>query len=75
MLARVGLACAALAAVCWASQHWLLADWTGQGFGRRLGSLLLAVAAGAVAFVVSGVALRIEELEELVTAIRRRLQR
>ncbi|HEX2790386.1 MAG TPA: murein biosynthesis integral membrane protein MurJ [Steroidobacteraceae bacterium] len=75
MLVKVAMASAALAAICWVSQHWLLADWATQGFISKLGSLLLTVAVGVVVFVGCGIALHIDELHALSDAVRRRLGR
>jgi putative peptidoglycan lipid II flippase len=75
MLGKVTLAAAALAAVCAASSHWLLADWPTQSFLGRLGALLLTIIAGGVVFAAVGIALHIEELKELQAAIGRRLRR
>ena len=75
MLGKVALASAALAAICWASQHWLLAEWATQAFIRKLGSLLLTVIVGVLVFLGCGAALRIEELHTLMTSIQRRLRR
>jgi putative peptidoglycan lipid II flippase len=74
MLLKVALACAALAAVCALSQHWLLADWAWQSLLRRLCTLLLTVVAGTVVFIAAAAALRIEEISELTAALRRRLR-
>jgi putative peptidoglycan lipid II flippase len=73
LLAKVALASAMLALVCWASQHWLLAGWEQLTFAPRLGLLLLTIGTAMVAFVGSGVLLRIEELQELMAAVRRRV--
>ena len=75
MLGKVAVAAAALAAICWASQHWLLAAWPTQAFASKLGSLLLTVVVGALVFLGCGAALRIDELHTLMAALRRRLQR
>jgi putative peptidoglycan lipid II flippase len=75
MLGKVTLAAAALAAVCAASSHWLLADWQTMGFLRKLGALMLTICVGGGVFAVAGIALHIEELEELQGAISRRLRR
>ena len=75
LLFKVAAASLALAAICWASQHWLLNSWAQQAFASRLSLLLLTIVAGVVAFVACGVALRIEELQELIDGVRRRLQR
>ena len=74
MLGKVVLASAALAAVCWASQHWLLADWATQGFISKLGALLVTVFVGVLVFLGCGAAVRIEELHTLGNALRRRLR-
>ena len=75
MLGKVTLAAAALAGVCAASSHWLLADWQTQSFLSRLGALLVTISAGGLVFAGVGVALHIEELKELQRAISRRLRR
>jgi putative peptidoglycan lipid II flippase len=75
MLGKVAAASVALAALCWASQHWLLAEWATQGFVSKLGALLATVVAGVLVFVGVGAVLRIEELGALIAALRRRLHR
>ncbi len=75
MLGKVAIASAALAAVCWLSQHYLLADWATQGFMPKLGSLLVTVAVGVMVFLGCGLALHIDELHLLSDAVRRRLGR
>jgi putative peptidoglycan lipid II flippase len=75
MLGKVAIASAALAAICWGSQHWLLFGWATQAFISKLAWLLLTVVVGALVFVGCGAALRVEELHTLADALRRRLQR
>jgi putative peptidoglycan lipid II flippase len=75
MLGKVAVASAALAAICWASRHWLLADWATQAFIGKLGSLVLTVVAGVLVFLGCGAAMRIGELNGLVDVLRRRLRR
>ena len=75
LLLKVALASAVLALVCWSSQHWLLGGWAQLSFAARLSLLLLTIAAGMLAFLGCGVALRIEELQELMLAVRRRVHR
>jgi putative peptidoglycan lipid II flippase len=72
LLAKVGAACAALAAVCAAGSHWLLANWQEQSLLLKLTALLATITAGALAFSGCGVLLHIEELKELRDAVRRR---
>jgi putative peptidoglycan lipid II flippase len=75
MLWKVTVASLALLAVCAAARQWLFADWAQQGFAARLIGLLATVLAGMAAFLGAGIALRIEELQELLQALRRRLAR
>jgi putative peptidoglycan lipid II flippase len=75
MLLKVALASAALAGICWASQHWLLAQWATQAFVSKLSYLLLTIAIGGGVFLLVGMALRIEELSELVAVLKRRINR
>ena len=76
MLGKVTLAAAALAAVCAASSHWVLADWETQTFSqearRRCSATIIA---GGLVFAGAGVALHIEELKELQAALSRRFRR
>ena len=75
LLVKVAAASAVLALICWGSEHWLLDDWSGLHFAARLGLLLLTITAGMLAFLGCGAALRIEELQELMQALRRRAHR
>jgi len=75
MLAKVAIACLVLAAVCWAGQHSVLAHWGEQRFLVKLGSLAATIAAGVVAFLGCGLALRISELQELWQLLQRRVMR
>jgi putative peptidoglycan lipid II flippase len=75
MLVKVAVSAAALAAVCAASTHWLLADWPTQAFLTKTAALLGTVILGALVFAGCGSALHIEEFKELEGAIKRRLRR
>ncbi|HEY2676969.1 MAG TPA: murein biosynthesis integral membrane protein MurJ [Steroidobacteraceae bacterium] len=75
LLGKVLIACAALAAVCAAGSHWLLADWQSQALLPKLAALLATIAVGALVFAGCGVLLHIEELKELRDAVTRRLAR
>ena len=75
MLGKVAIAAAALAAVCAASSHWLLAGWETQPFPSKLGALLGTIVVGALVFAGCGAALHIEEIKELQAAVKRRLSR
>jgi putative peptidoglycan lipid II flippase len=75
MLVKVGLSAAVLAAICWASQHWLLSEWATQAFVVKLCYLMLTIVLGAVAYLACGIALRVEELNDLMVSVKRRLNR
>jgi putative peptidoglycan lipid II flippase len=75
MLGKVTLAAAALAAVCAASSHWVLADWETQSFLHKLVALFGTIIAGGLVFAGAGVVLHIEELKELQAALSRRFRR
>jgi putative peptidoglycan lipid II flippase len=75
LLLKVAVSGTALAAVCAASSHWLLADWAQQTFVFKLSALLATVVVGALVFATCGVLLHIDELKELRDAFTRRLKR
>jgi putative peptidoglycan lipid II flippase len=75
MLGKTAIAGAALAGVCAASTHWLLSDWATQAFVRKTSALLGTVTVAGLVFLAVGAALRIEELNELIGAVHRRLRR
>jgi putative peptidoglycan lipid II flippase len=75
MTGKVLLATAVLLCVCAASMQWLLQDWAVQPFWIRLSYLLGTIAVAGLGFVGAGLALRIEELGELLAALRRRARR
>lgn len=75
MFARLAVAAAILAAICVAGRYWLLADWAVQPFFEKLGYLVLTIAAAAVAFFLTAMALGLKELDALTAAVRRRLTR
>jgi putative peptidoglycan lipid II flippase len=75
MLLKLAVAALPLIAVCAAASHWLLADWATQAFLPKLGALLATVLIGLMVFAGGCALLRVAEIEELVGALRRRLQR
>jgi putative peptidoglycan lipid II flippase len=75
LLAKAGVAGAALAAVCYASVHWFLAGWATQSFALKAGELFATMAVSGTVFLGCGVALRIEELNEVIRAVQRRFAR
>ncbi len=75
LLAKIAVASVALIAVCWAGNHFVLADWATQRFWPKLGWLMATIVTGVVAFLGCAIALRIDELEHLRTLVKRKLQR
>jgi putative peptidoglycan lipid II flippase len=75
LLGKAAIAGVALAAVCAASTHWLLSDWATQTLVRKTAALFATITAGGLVFLGVGAALRIEELDEVIGAVKRRLRR
>jgi putative peptidoglycan lipid II flippase len=75
LLGKAAIAGAALAAVCAASAHWVLAGWATQSFIVKAGALLGTMVVGGLVFAGLGALLRIEELNEIIGMVKRRLQR
>ena len=75
LLAKVALASALLAVICWAGAHYLLYDWATQTFWPKCASLVLVIAVAAAAFFACANALGIREVRDIVAAVRRRWQR
>ena len=72
---KVAIAGVVLGAVCAASSHWLLADWATQAFWSKAVALFGTVIAGGLAFAACGAWLGLEELDEALAAVKRRLRR
>jgi hypothetical protein len=75
LLARLAVASGVLLAICWAGNHFLLANWATQPFWPKLADLLVVIAAGALAFFLCASALGIGELHDITQAVKRRLRR
>ncbi|HEV7432494.1 MAG TPA: lipid II flippase MurJ, partial [Steroidobacteraceae bacterium] len=75
LLIKVLLASAALGLVCWVAQRWLFIDWAQMAFAVRLAGLMLTIAVAIAIFIGCGTLLRIEEMHELMSALRRRTAR
>ena len=77
MLASLGKICVAgvlLALVCWAANHWWLDAWERLRFLEKLCAMLVAIAVGATAFFGAAFLLRVDEVQDVVDLIRRRLR-
>jgi putative peptidoglycan lipid II flippase len=67
-LFKISAAGCVLAAVCWASTHWLLADWATQAFWSKAFMLFGTVFVAGAAFLAAAALLRIEELTAVLSA-------
>ncbi len=74
LLARLSVACAVLAGICWGGSHWLLADWQSQAFWPKLGALALVIITGAGAFFGSAMLLGIAEMHDIAQVVTRKLR-
>lgn len=77
MLASLGKICVAgvlLALVCWAANHWWLDAWERLRFLEKLCAMLVAIAVGATAFFGAAFLLRVDEVQDVVDLLRRRLR-
>jgi putative peptidoglycan lipid II flippase len=74
-LAKLLIAGACLGAVCWFGQHWFFANGIPRSEWRKLVGVSTTVLAGAVAFFAAAYALRVAELQDMVSLVRRKLGR
>jgi putative peptidoglycan lipid II flippase len=74
-LGKLAVAGAALAALCAVCLRWLLADWPTQGLWIKTAALFGTIAAGGSVFVACAALLKVEELTDLIGALKRRLRR
>ena len=72
-LGKICLAGALLALVCWVANYWWLDAWASLRFFQKLGTLLGAVAFGAMTFFGAAFLLRIDEVQDIIDVFRRRL--
>jgi len=70
---KICLAGALLALVCWVANYWWLDAWASLRFFQKLGTLLGAVAFGAMTFFGAAFLLRIDEVQDIIDVFRRRL--
>jgi peptidoglycan biosynthesis protein MviN/MurJ (putative lipid II flippase) len=69
------VACAVLAGICWAGDHYLLGHWAVERFWPKTGSLAAVIVVGAGAFLITATLLRIREMQDIALAVQRRLRR
>lgn len=66
---------AVMAAICWGGQQWLLSNWQTLSFMPKLGALMSIIIVAGGAFFGCALLLHIPELESLMAAVKRRLNR
>jgi putative peptidoglycan lipid II flippase len=72
---KVAAAAAVMSGICYASYRLLHSQLGGPGLSHHLAEALVPIALGAVAFVVMAKLLKINELEQALGAVRRKLGR
>jgi putative peptidoglycan lipid II flippase len=72
-LGKLGLACVPLVLVCLAAQHWLFAGLEQMAFGAKIVAVLGSISAAALAFGATVAILKIEEVEDVIAMVRRKL--
>ncbi|MEQ1861801.1 MAG: murein biosynthesis integral membrane protein MurJ, partial [Chthoniobacteraceae bacterium] len=75
LLARLAVPCALLAGICLAARAWPLAAWATMPFIPKLAWLFGAIAAGVAAFFGSAALFRIEEIDDVLGMVKRKLRR
>jgi putative peptidoglycan lipid II flippase len=75
MLLKLSLAVAGLAAVCGCSAHWLLVDWATQTVWIKGVLLFGTIGLGGLTFTGLSAVMHVEEIREVLAALRRRLAR
>ena len=66
---------AALAAVCWAAQVWVLGGWKHWGVLVKIAALFGTIGVAAAAYFFAALALKVEELDEVTALAKRKLGR
>jgi putative peptidoglycan lipid II flippase len=74
-LVKVIVAGAALALVAWAGSHYLLRDWATQAFLPKAAWLAAVIAVAGMAYVLTAMALGLNEVNVIAGAVKRRLRR
>ena len=74
-LAKLTVASAALALVCWPAQSWMMAHWQHYGLIVRAALLAVVITVAGGAYFAVALALRIEELDDVAAIAKRKLGR
>jgi putative peptidoglycan lipid II flippase len=71
-IAKICLAGALLALVCWVANYWWLDAWASLRFFAKLAALLVTIVFGASAFFATAFLLRLSEVQDIIDVFRRR---
>jgi putative peptidoglycan lipid II flippase len=74
-LAKICVAGALLALICWAANHWWLNAWSDMRFLQKLAILLATIASAGAAFFGAAFFLRISEVQDIIDVFRRKVGR
>jgi len=75
VLCKLALSGGALASVCFWGDRLLAKDWTTHGTTIRLAELSAVISVAGIAFFAVAWLLRVEEMEDLLSVVRRKLKR
>ena len=74
-LAKICVAGALLALVCWAANYWWLDAWGSLRFVPKLVALLITIVVGVTTFFGSAFLLRVKEVRDLADLLQGRMRR
>ncbi len=74
-LGKVAIAGAVMGLAAWMGSHYLLRDWATQAFFPKAAWLAAVITVAGIAYVLTAMALRLNEVSVIVEAFRRRLRR
>jgi putative peptidoglycan lipid II flippase len=75
LLLKLAIPCALLVGICWAGLHWPMAHWATQHFAPKAMWLGVTIGAAALAFFASAMLFKIEEIDDVFGAVRRKIGR
>src|SRR5262252_6599465 len=74
-LAKICVAGAVLALICWAANYLWLDAWSDMRFFQKLAILLVTIAVAGAGFFAAASLLRISEVQDIIDVFRRKVQR
>jgi putative peptidoglycan lipid II flippase len=74
-LGKLFVAGSGLSAVCYFGAQWMASHWTSVGKLTRVGELGAVISVAGIVFFIAASLLRVEEMQDLAGAVRRKLKR